>query len=283
MIAGVQPGPLSILRDTFPGRPAYDTAVSHALLRRVARGELPESLRLYRPDDVVVFSQLDARRPGFNRAVAAARTAGFDAVVRLAGGHAAVFHRECLAFGWALPEPDLRCGIHERFERMAARTATALRRLGVDARVGEVAGEYCPGEHSVNAGGRRKLMGVGQRVVRGAAHVGGVIVVGGGERVRDVLVPVYEALELDWRPDTVGCVRDEVGALDCEQVAHALLAELARSRELVTADLDADTLVLAEELEGRHRIDRDSAHARGEPAAGSRDVARSTRQEDPRP
>jgi lipoate-protein ligase A len=253
MITGVKPGPLSILRDTFPGRPAYDTAVSHALLRRVARGELPESLRLYRPDDVVVFSQLDARRPGFERAVRAAHAAGFGAVVRLAGGHAAVFHAECLAFGWALPEAGLRCGIRARFELMATRTADALRSLGVDARVGEVAGEYCPGEHSVNAAGERKLMGVGQRVVRGAAHVGGVIVVGGGERVRDVLIPVYEALELDWRPETVGCVRDEVSEIDCERVSRALLTEFARSHELVSGQMDSATFALAGELETRHR------------------------------
>jgi len=36
--------------------------------------------------------------------------------------------------------------------------AAAFRRLGVDARVGEVSGEYCPGAHSVNARGATKLI-----------------------------------------------------------------------------------------------------------------------------
>ena len=40
----------------------------------------------------------------------------------------------------------------------------ALQRLGLDARLGELAGEYCPGEFSVNLAGRSKVMGVGQRV-----------------------------------------------------------------------------------------------------------------------
>ena len=71
--------------------------------------------------------------------------------------------------------------------------------LGVDARVGEVAGEYCPGEFSVNARGAAKLAGIGQRVVVGGAHVGGVIVVRGAGRIREVLTPIYEALEIDWR------------------------------------------------------------------------------------
>ena len=42
-----------------------------------------------------------------------------------------------------------------------------LGRLGVDARVGEVPGEYCPGAFSVNARGRIKLAGVGQRLISG--------------------------------------------------------------------------------------------------------------------
>ena len=60
----------------------------------------------------------------------------------------------------------------------------SFRRLGVDARVGEIPGEYCPGAYSVNARGVKKLMGVGQRLVPSAAHVGGVVVVNGANRVQ---------------------------------------------------------------------------------------------------
>ena len=82
----------------------------------------------------------------------------------------------------------------------------------MDARVGEVPGEYCPGEYSVNAARpAASSSGIGQRVIKGAAHIGGVIVVAGRERVRDVLVPVYEALGLEWDPATAGSVEDEVG------------------------------------------------------------------------
>ena len=244
---------LRILRDSFPGRPAYDTALSHALLRRVAAGDLPESLRLYQPDDVVLFSLLDARRPGFGAAVEAARRAGFAAVLRLAGGHAAVFSRDSLAFAWAIPHAEPRSGIRARFEAVSGLIARALCELGVDARVGEVAGEYCPGEYSVNARGRTKLMGVGQRVVRGGAHVGGVIVTGDSDRVRDVLVPVYRALELDWRPETTGCIVDEIGASTPGAVAEALIAELGRP--VVAAALDSELLSLADTLVRRHEPD----------------------------
>ena len=84
--------PLRVLLDCFPDDPVFDTAVSHATMRRVAAGELPETLRLARPGRVVAFAKRDVLAPGYAEAVAAARAAGFGSMVRLAGGRAAVFH-----------------------------------------------------------------------------------------------------------------------------------------------------------------------------------------------
>ena len=126
-----------------------------------------------------------------------------------------------------------------RFDQIADRVARALRSLGVDARVGEVPGEYCPGSHSVSAGGRTKLMGVGQRLISGGAHVGGVIVVEGADRVRDILLPVYEAMGLDWRPEATGAVADEVPGVDLADVIDALRDAFAAEYELEEAQLDA--------------------------------------------
>lgn len=246
----------------FPGEAAYDVAVSRALLLAAAEGAQPECLRLYRPDEVVAFSGSDATRPGFAKAVAAAREAGFDAALRLAGGAAAVFHRDALAFAWCLPAADARRGIRARFEGVARVVVGALRALGVDARVGEVEGEYCPGAFSVNARGRRKLMGVGQRIVRGAAHVGGVLVVDRSARVVEALVPVYAALGLTWRPETTGSVADEIGAVSLEAVRDALVAEIRRERSLEPACLDPDVLARARQLEPRFCVG-DSRSARG--------------------
>lgn len=244
---------MRVYERAFPGEPAYDVAVSRALLLGAADGSQPESLRLYRPDDVVAFSVSDASRPGFARALEAARGAGFDASLRLAGGSAAVFHRDTVAFAWCLPAADARRDIRARFERVAELIASALRRLGVDARVGEVEGEYCPGAYSVNAGGRRKLMGIGQRIVQGAAHVGGVLVVDGSARVRDALLPVYAALGLSFRPETAGSVADEIGPLAWESVRDALLAEAGARCALEPATLDDAVLARARELEARFR------------------------------
>lgn len=244
--------PVSFWTEAFPGRPVHETAVSRALLLRVGAGAAPETFRLHRTDAVLAFSPRDRRRPGFARAVEAARRAGFTPVLRLAGGHAAAFHSGTLAFAWSRPVPDPREGLVERFEEMASILVGALRRLGVDARVGAVPGEYCPGEHSVNAGGRTKLCGTGQRLVPGAAHVGGVIVFDGSDRLRDVLVPVYRALDLELDPMAVGSIADEVGPLPSDDVEHAIRRELADRFELRPGDPDPEALTLAAELAGEH-------------------------------
>jgi lipoate-protein ligase A len=278
-----------VLDDCFPDDPALDAAVSRAVMHRVAEGALPETLRLARPAAVVAFAKRDALAPGYARALAAARAHGFGAILRLAGGRAAVFHEGTLELAHAVPDPDPKRGIHERFESTAALIARALREVGVDARVGEVPGEYCPGRWSVNAAGLRKLAGTGQRIVAGGSHTGAVLVVEGTERVREVLEPVYAALELEWDPRTVGAVADELGAegsasgavadeLGAERsasggpaadrqraappasrdalwdaVRDALLAQYSRRFELVPGELDQETLALARRLAGEHR------------------------------
>ena len=140
----------------------------------------------------------------------------------------------------------------ERFDEMAQLITRAFRALGVDARVGEVSGEYCPGAHSVNARGETKLMGVGQRLIRNAAHVGGVIVVGSVNRINDVLVPVYDALEIDWRPETTGSLQAELGEVLYEDVKTAVLEEFAATYELYDGGLTSETLSMAEKLEPEH-------------------------------
>jgi lipoate-protein ligase A len=244
--------PLRLVRDSFPEDPTLDTAVSRALLERVAAGELPETLRIARPGAMVAFGKQDANSSGYADAARAARELGFEAVLRLAGGRAAVFHEGTVAIAHAIPDDDPRPGIHDRFRESADLVAAALRKLGVDAQVGEVEGEYCPGGYSVNAGGRVKLAGLGQRVIAGGAHIGGVVVANGADRVREPLVPVYQALGLDWHPATAGAVSDEAPETSFDGVVDALLGGYAARYELVDAELDEDTVALARSLAPEH-------------------------------
>jgi lipoate-protein ligase A len=247
--------PLRVVRQAFPDNPAFGTAVSRAILNRVAAGELPPTLRLHRPPPILSFSRQDRASTGFPVAVGAALEAGFEPVLRLAGGRAAVFHERTLACSWAVPDRRPAARTTERFRELAELLAAALGELGVDARVGEVPGEYCPGAWSVNAGGRTKLVGIGQRLIAGAAHRGAVVVVGGSERIRSVLVPVYDALGLNWDPATAGSVEDEIGEVGRAAVEQAILSSLDERYELIDEGLDTMTLELAAGLEQDHRIE----------------------------
>lgn len=240
------------MREGFPSRPAYGTAVSDALLTRVALGELEATFRLHRPARELAFSKQDRAAPGFPAAVAVARELGFEPVVRLAGGRAALFHEGTLAIAWSSPAERPVAGTHDRFRWLAELIVRALTGLGVDARVGEVPGEYCPGAWSVNARGATKLVGIGQRLIRGGAHCGAVIVVSDSALVRDTLTAVYSALELDWDPATTGAVEDEIGPTALETVENAVIAELAKEFELTEAEIDPATRELATTLEGAH-------------------------------
>ena len=254
---------MRIIEAPHPGHGDLGTGVSAALMRRVARGELPPTARLHRTGPILAFGRLDKLRPGYREAVAIARERGYEPVERLAGGRAAVFHEGTLSFSLATREAGAYAGTRKRFEGMAAMIAELLGRLGIDGRVGEVAGEYCPGEYSVNAAGRVKIAGIGQRVITGGAHVGGVIVVRGAGRIRAVLEPIYDVLEVEWEPATTGSIAGEIGDDDdtvaaehddplIDRAIAELRGVLGERYELTDAGLDEETRSYAAELRADH-------------------------------
>lgn len=241
---------LSLIRESRPG--PLDVAISHSILSAVSAGELGPTLRLHVPGPMVAFGRADRVTPGYPSAVRAARAHGFAPVERLAGGRAAVFHESTIAFSLALPEPEPKTGIQERFELISGLMVDAFVALGVDARIGEIRGEYCPGRWSVNVAGKVKVMGVGQRLVRKAAHIGGVVVVDDGDRIRDVLIPVYRALGLDWDPRTAGSLADRSPGLTTDLVMESILDEFRRLYPMVEDSLPAEVLTSAESLLDDH-------------------------------
>ena len=180
-------------------------------------------LRCYRPPSTVAFGRRDTFLAGFASAAGAARDHGFVPVIRAPGGRAAAYDAGCLVLDEIMPAEDSLTGIHDRFAREAERQAGALRCLGIDARVGEVPGEYCPGAFTVNAGGRKKLIGAAQRTRLGGWLLSTVVVVESAARVRTVLESVYDALELEWDPATVGAVAEAAPGVSIEDVEQALV------------------------------------------------------------
>jgi octanoyl-[GcvH]:protein N-octanoyltransferase len=237
---------LRLIRHSLPDQPELSTEISRTILRRVAAGELPPTVRIHRPANEVAFGRQDVASPGYQAAAEAARAAGFAAVERLAGGRAAVFHQGTIAIARAYADPQPPKRTYARFEEMADLIADALRKLGVDARVGEVPREYCPGAYSVNARGATKLAGIGQRMIRGGAHMGGVVVASGGQEIARVLMPVYRALDLDFDPATSGSVSEELGRdVDPGELEEGVIAQLGKRYELVDGELDEVTVETA--------------------------------------
>ena len=118
------------------------------------------------------------RAPGYAEAAAAARDHGFEAVQRLAGGRAAVFHEQTVAFAWAERDSDPWPGTHDRFREVAGVDRAALQRARRRRphRRGRRASTARASTASTPAA-RTKLVGIGQRIIKGGAHIGGVIVV----------------------------------------------------------------------------------------------------------
>jgi octanoyl-[GcvH]:protein N-octanoyltransferase len=227
-------------------RATFDAAISHALLLRVARGELDETLRVYRPEPTVAFGRRDALAGGFGAAVAAARAHAFAPMVRSAGGRPAAYDGDSVLFDLVVRSESPLLGAQEAFAESSESLARALRALGVDARVGAVPGEYCPGAFSVNAGGTTKIAGTAQRRIRGAALLGGFVTAGGADRLRAVLVDVYAALGIGWDPASLG-------ALSAPAIAD-VERSVAGAFGLAPSAPDEATLALAAELEPQHAI-----------------------------
>lgn len=230
--------------------PAFDVALAHELVRR-AGGDGPDAvLRLSRPTvSTVAFSRRDTLSAGFPGAARAARDAGFEPVVRAPGGRAVAFTTRSLVIDHVSPDTDPLSGLDQRFREFGELWARALRTLGVDARVGEVPGEYCPGAYSVNAGGTAKLVGTAQRVVRGAWLFSAVAVLGDAEVLAPLLTSVYRHLDLPFDAASVGAVRRPA-----EQVEAAVLAEYEREFPLSPVTLDAVVIDGAMARLAEHRV-----------------------------
>ncbi len=240
--AGVGPRTLTIVRQEESLGAAGDLDFAIDLLHKVKTGAAGPMLRLYRPVPTVAFGQRDTHLPGFDAAARACRDLGFEPLVRKAGGRAAAYHQGTLVIDHLEPHRDAIAGAKGRFSFFGGLLAQALRSAGVDAAVGEIPGEYCPGEFSVHGQDpefpqhRIKLIGTAQRVVAGGWLFSSVIVVENSAPIRAVLEASYAALGLDWDPATAGAVNDLVPHLDVDAIEAAVVETYAGYAQLDYAD-----------------------------------------------
>jgi lipoate-protein ligase A len=228
---------LRVLQPTESLGADVDLSAGIDLLHAVRAAGGPETVRIYRPVPTLAFGQRDTRLPGFDTAATTAARMGFEPVVRKAGGRAAAYHEGTLIVDHVAVEADAMMHHRNRFTQFGEFFVRVFARLGVVAAVGEIPGEYCPGEYSVHGtrpdGTRIKLVGTAQRVIQGAWFFSSVVVVEDSAPIRQVLDEVYRAMEISMDPSTVGAADDlGVPGVTVETFKGALLAEYSEQYAL---------------------------------------------------
>src|SRR5918994_4305474 len=237
----------------LPGR-FGDAATPYDYVRtifeQVAAGTRAAPISIPPPPRHVGVTRRDTFRPGFDEAVKAAGEMGYPVLVRSSGGGATAADRGTFGFSIIRPvdETESGRGITERYDEAAALVLGAFSRLGVMAEVGEVRGEFCPGDHSIRVGDREggmKIVGIAQRITRRATSVGGLVLVEGERELARVLERVYSAMQLPFRPQSVGSLRGAGYKVGTQDVIEAFAAEAERIYGAVRVKLDEKTQELA--------------------------------------
>lgn len=184
-------------------------------------------MRLYTPAPTVAMSRRESRLPGFAAAARESLARGFTPEIRPTGGRAVAYDDTCVVFDVIQRERQDEIGQERLFAKIGEALVQALHVLGVDAHVGIVPGEYCPGEYSVNAGGRVKMIGTSQRSIRGARLLSGMLPLGDVDSLAEVLAMVNAALDLEWDPRTFGSLHAESPGVSRFEVENILVAALA--------------------------------------------------------
>lgn len=197
-------------------------ALTGAILDDVAARTRPDTLRVFLPGPTVAFGRRDSFAKGFQRAARAAEECGFAPVVRHAGGHAVAYDQGSVIVEWMRPEDHLLGGIGERFEELTKLILDALKQLGVAVELGELPDEYCAGRFSLHLLDGPKIVGVAQRVIKGASLTTAVIAVGSGDRLRAVTGRIYHELAIPLDVSTVGAIADRFPDVDVSAVANTI-------------------------------------------------------------
>lgn len=231
-----------------------ELAFARVLLDSVKEGLRGSTVRIYRPAPTVAFGARDRFLPGFPAAIEAARDHGFTPALRSLGGRAAAYHPGSLVIDHLEPSTAFLKDTTARFSGFGEDYVRVLRSIGIDARLGEIPGEYCPGEHSVNVAGRIKAIGTAQRVVSGAWLFSASVIVEDPDPIRSVLTDVEAALGVDWDPTTGGSISEIHPQITIDSVAEAFAAYYARSFVLTPGTPTEEELAALPEQVEKHRL-----------------------------
>ena len=205
-----------------------DLNASTRLISMVAASpELGRIVRIYRPAPTVAFSGLESRLSGFLDAVGEAAAFAFEPVVRPAGGRMVALDQNWIILDIITPEIEKTFSNREIYLDYGAEIVNVLREFGIDANLGPVDGEYCPGDYSINARGKIKLVGTAQRVRRGARLFSACMPISISYSVATLFERVNATLGLEWNPETLGGLNDEAPQITADVLEEKLVEAFA--------------------------------------------------------
>lgn len=184
-------------------------------------------LRLRRPRPTAAFSPQDTTHSDYEQTKARAKARGFEPIERGTGGRLTLFDENALGITIIAPHEVPHQHMMLRYEILSGAIASGLKQLGINARVGELANEYCPGKYSVNADGRIKLVGVAQRMNRRCLQMGAIVSVHRSEEACAGIAEAYRGMGLKFDPQTYGAISDFNPFLTYGEVRNALLQSVS--------------------------------------------------------
>jgi octanoyl-[GcvH]:protein N-octanoyltransferase len=180
-------------------------------------------LRFRRPRPTAAFSPQDTTHPDYEHIKERARSRGFEPIERGTGGRLTLFDENALGITIIAPHAEPHKHMLKRYEILSSAIAMALHKLGIDARVGELPNEYCPGKYSVNAEGRIKLVGVAQRMNQRCLQMGAIVSVTRSDKACAGIAEAYRAMGLNFDPKTYGAIADLRPSLTFAEVREAFV------------------------------------------------------------
>jgi lipoate-protein ligase A len=245
---------IQLIKKSYTSTPTLETAISKTMLDEASSKMIPETLRFFEPKNLVAFSLRDSKKDGFKNAVITTFQNSFDPVLRLSGGKAALFHWGTIGYAWTIPDDNPKANVCERFEEISLRVKDTFSSMGIDAHIGEINGEYCPGKYSVNARRKSKIMGVGQRLAKYASHIGGVINITNSKLTQTILTKIYKDLDYEWIPTTVGSIEDEIGEITNNEIISKLIEKFSEHYSLEETTISKDIIEKAHKIENSYNV-----------------------------
>lgn len=229
--------------------PSQDISIGPQILQYVVNQKAGSFLRIYRPNRTVALSNRDRSSQGSDQAIRATLEHGFAPVFRSPGGRAVAYHEQSLALDLFSHDLDPHIRINDRFQEVGEIFVDAFARVGIQSKIGEVPGEYCPGKYSVTTGGA-KLVGTAQRLKKGGWHLGASVVVRNALPVRDVLRDVYRSMELAMDPKTVIGLNEINSSISTDQFRAALWGAFQDRYRLIKREFSSQFNVPVAQLLG---------------------------------